>query len=261
MRLFFGPKIKHPDEQVRLKALSRIDDETALIEVAATDASPAVRLSAARKIRNPGRLAELVDRAKQMDVILDAVGRIRDPKTLARIILDHKNLQIMHAAFEGITDPRVLEDIAQDSRYSVQARRLAIDNYADQAFLNDVSSAAPPPKAAGSPPEKELNTENIQALVERYGGARLADAIGKFRGSERAVRSLGLIARNAADGRSNAIRYLDKALDHSNPHIRRCALEELSTLVPDPSVAPLLSRMKNDPDPLVQAAYEKLPSR
>ncbi len=260
MRLFFGPKIKHPDEQVRMKALERIHDEATLLDVASADTSPAVRLGAARKIQAPNALADLVDKAKQMDVILDAVERIRDPKLLARIILDHKNLQIMNAAFGGITNPKVLEEIAQDSRYSIQARRLAIDNYADQSFLDDVSKSTDKPAPPPSSSSKELNTENIRSLLERYGGPRLADAIGKFRGSERAVRSLGLIARSSSEGLPNALNYLDKALSHSNPHIRKCAMEELSTLSPDPSVEKILSRLKNDPDPEVWKAFEQLPT-
>jgi len=258
MRLFLGPKIKHPDEKVRLKALEEIHDEAVLLDVASEDASPAVRLAAARRIQAPATLADLVDRAKQMDVILDAVGRIRDPNLLARVILNHKNLQIMNAAFEGITDPKVLEGIAQDSRYSIQARRIAIDNYADRSFLDDVSQSAEQPEPPPSSSHKEVNTENIRALLDRYGGPRLADAIGKFRGSERAVRSLGLIARHSPEGRPNALQSLDKALSHANPNIRKCALEELARLDPDPAVHGILSRAKDDPDPDVRQAYQRL---
>ncbi len=266
MRFYFGPKIKHPDEHVRMKALARLQDEDLLVEVAASDSAPAVRLAAARRIQAPSRLVELVDSAKSMDVILDAVGRIEDSNLLAKIILDHKNLQIMNAAFEGITEPKILEDIAQDDRYSIQARRLAIDNYADQAFMDDMD-----PKADGTsgatdkkhrkPEGKELNEENIRALLEQYGPDKIADAMGKFRGSDRAVRSLGLIARSNPEENARALHYLDKALEHSNPHIRTCALREVASLPPGETVDTLLSKLKNDPDPNVREAYEQLPSR
>ena len=54
-------------------------------------------------------------------------------------------------------------------------------------------------KFPGQPEEKGLkkatfNAENIEALLQHYGADRILDAIGKFRGSEGAIRSLGLIA-------------------------------------------------------------------
>jgi hypothetical protein len=267
-----------PDERKRLKAVSQIQDEEHLVEIASEDPSSEVRRAAARKVMNEKRLAKIAEKAKQIDVVLDAVGRIRDQGLLAEVILTNRNHQVMKAAFEGIADPRILEEIAKDERYSISARRIAIDNFADQSFLEDVAQSVSTPsvkKAAsdklakargevpGKPEEKGLkkatfNVENIEALLQHYGADRILDAVGKFRGSEGAIRSIGLIARQDPGGRAKAIHYLEKALNHSHPNIRLCALEELCSIRPDAEVDRIVSRLENDPDPSVRKAYEEL---
>ena len=66
-----------PDERKRLKAVSQIQDEEHLVEIASEDPSSEVRRAAARKVMNEKRLAKIAEKAKQIDVVLDAVGRIR----------------------------------------------------------------------------------------------------------------------------------------------------------------------------------------
>ena len=267
-----------PDERKRLKAVNQTQDEEQLIEIASEDPSPEVRMAAGRKVTSEKGLARIAEKAKQIDVVLDAVGRIGDQGLLAKIILTNRNHQVMKAAFEGIADPSVLEQIAKDERYSISARRVAIDNFADQSFLEDVAKSVSTPsvkkaaleklaksrgEVAGTLEEKALkkatiNVENIEALLQHYGADRILDAIGKFRGSEGAIRSIGLIARKDQAGRAKAIQYLDKALSHSHPCIRLCALEELCSIRPNAEVDRIVSRLENDPDPSVRKAFAEL---
>ena len=214
MAWFFRSKLKHPDEQVRLRALQKLSDPSKIVQVACQDVSPTVRLEAVRKLTDPNHLAEVVKNGEGLEARVQAVGRIQDQKLLAQILLERKNNDIMQAAFENLTDPEVLKVIAEDSRYNIATRRIAIENFADQSFLVDVAKNVTTPgvkeaalkrlseegaaaPVATSPEASEAEApdpEHIDAILERYGADRIIDAIGKFRGSEKAIRSLGLIA-------------------------------------------------------------------
>ena len=139
MAWFFRSKLKHPDEQVRLRALQKLSDPNKIVQVACQDVSPTVRLEAVRKLTDPNHLAEVVKNGEGLEARVQAVGRIQDQKLLAQILLERKNNDIMQAAFENLTDPEVLKVIAEDGRYNIATRRIAIDNFADQSFLEDVA--------------------------------------------------------------------------------------------------------------------------
>lgn len=278
MALFLRPKIKHPDEQVRLKALERITDPRTLVEVACEDVSSTVRLEAVRRISNPNDLAEVVSKGKGEEARVNAVSRIHDQEILARVLLERKNVAIMKAAFEGITDAKILAKIAEDARYNIAARRIAIENFADHALLEDVARNVTTPgvreaalsklareggsEAAaadgGEPAHEPLNQEHIETILERYGAERIVEAIGKFRGSEKAIRSLGLVARKGKEGSERAIRYLEKSLEHSNPHIRVYALEELEGILPEEKRQAVIDKLLEDPDASVREAARKV---
>lgn len=272
MAWFLRSKLKHPEEAVRLKALQEEKDESKITEVACGDASPTVRLAAVRRLTDPSRLAQVVKEGEGLEARVEAVGRIQDQTLLARILLERKNNDIMMAAFENITDPEVLKKIAEDDRYNIATRRIAIENFADQSFLEEVAKNVTTPgvkeaalkrlseEGADAPttpsreaPEAEApDPRRIEDILEQYGAERIVEAIGKFRGSERAIRSLGLVARKGAEGSDRAVHFLDKALEHSNPHIRVCALEELASALPKEKLEPMLKKPLNDPDPAVR---------
>ncbi|MGW8320107.1 MAG: HEAT repeat domain-containing protein [Thermodesulfobacteriota bacterium] len=278
MAWFFRSKLKHPDEQVRLRALQKLTDPNKIIQVACEDDSPTVRLEAVRKLSDPNHLAKVVKEGKGLEARVQAVGRIQDQSLLARILLERKNNDIMQAAFENLTDPEVLKVIAEDSRYNIATRRIAIENFADQSFLEDVArnvttpgvreaalkrlseeGAAVPTASTPEAPEGEApDPEHIDAILERYGAERIIAAIGKFRGSEKAIRSLGLIAGKGIEGSELAIHFLEKALDHSNPHIRVCALEEMADALTRDKLEPILANARKDPDPTVREAANRI---
>jgi hypothetical protein len=278
MAWFFGSKLKHPDEQVRLRALQKLSDPNKIVQVACQDASPTVRLEAVRKLTDPNHLAVVVKEGKGLEARVQAVGRIQDQKLLARILLERKNNDIMQAAFENLTDPEVLKVIAEDGRYNIATRRIAIENFADQSFLEDVArnvttpgvkeaalkrlseegAAVPTASTPEAPEGKAPDPEHIDAILERYGAERIIDAIGKFRGSEKAIRSLGLIAAKGVEGSERAIHFLEKALEHSNPHIRVCALEEMAGALTRDKLEPILADALKDPDPAVRDSANRI---
>ena len=275
MAWFFRSKLKHPDEQVRLRALQKLSDPNKIIQVACQDVSPTVRLEAVRKLSDPNHLAEVVKEGEGLDTRVQAVGRIQDQNLLAQILLERKNNDIMQAAFENLTDPEVLKVIAEDSRYNIATRRIAIENFADQSFLEDVAKNVTTPgvkeaalkrlseegaavPAATTPEGEAPDPEHIDAILERYGADRIIDAIGKFRGSEKAIRSLGLIAAKGVEGSQQAIHFLEKALEHSNPHIRVCALEEMAGALTKDKLEPILANAQKDDDPAVRDAANRI---
>jgi hypothetical protein len=278
MAWFFGSKLKHPDEQVRLRALQKLSDPNKIVQVACQDASPTVRLEAVRKLTDPNHLAVVVKNGEGLEARVQAVGRIQDQKLLARILLERKNNDTMQAAFENLTDPEVLKVIAEDGRYNIATRRIAIENFADQSFLEDVArnvttpgvkeaalkrlseegAAVPTASTPEAPEDKAPDPEHIDAILERYGAERIIDAIGKFRGSEKAIRSLGLIAAKGVEGSERAIHFLEKALEHSNPHIRVCALEEMAGALTRDKLEPILADALKDPDPAVRDSANRI---
>jgi hypothetical protein len=276
MALFLRSKLKHPDEKVRLTALQKLTDEKKIIEVACSDASPTVRLEAVRMLGDAGHLAAVVKDGEGEEARVEAVGRIQDQELLAQILLERKNKAIMQAAFENLTDPEILKKIAEDDRYNIAARRVAIENFADQSFLEEVAKNVTTPgvKEAAlkrlseegadvaaeteAAPSEAPDAEHIEAILERYGAERIVDAIGKFRGSEKAIRSLGLVARKGKEGSEHALHFLEKALEHSNPHIRACALEEMASALSKDKIEPILANALNDPDPSVRDVANRI---
>lgn len=278
MAWFFRSKLKHPDDQVRLRALQKLTDPKKIVQVACQDDSPTVRLEAVRKLSDPNHLAKVVKEGEGLEARVQAVARIMDQKLLAQILLERKNNDIMHAAFENLTDPEILKVIAEDSRYNIATRRIAIENFADQSFLEDVAKnvttpgvkeaalkrlseegAAVPTTTYAEKPEGEApDPEHIDAILKRYGADRIIDAIGKFRGSEKAIRSLGLIAAKGIEGSERAVHFLEKALEHSNPHIRVCALEEMAEALTRDRLEPILANAQKDPDPAVRDAANRI---
>jgi hypothetical protein len=278
MAWFLRSKLKHPDEQVRLHALQKLTDPNKIVDVACHDGSPTVRLEAVRMLKEPSDLASVVKDGEGEEARVEAVGRIQDQKLLAQILLERKNNAIMQAAFENLTDPEVLKKIAEDDRYNIATRRIAIDNFADQSFLEEVAKNVATPgvkeaalkrlseeggdvSAATSPEETDTEAPDpghIEAILERYGAERIVEAIGKFRGSEKAIRSLGLVAAKGAEGSERAIHFLEKALEHSNPHIRISALEELAEALPKEKLEPILESACKDADPTVRDAVNRI---
>jgi len=278
MAWFFGSKLKHPDEQVRLRALQKLTDPNKIIQVACQDVSPTVRLEAVRKLTDPNHLARVVKEGEGLEARVQAVGRIQDQKLLAQILLERKNKDIMQAAFENLTDPEILKVIAEDGRYNIATRRIAIENFADQSFLEDVAknvttpgvkeaalkrlseegAAVPTTTSAERSEGVAPDPGHITKILERYGTERIVEAIGKFRGSEKAIRSLGLIASKGTEESERAVHFLGKALDHSNPHIRVCALEEMAGALTRDKLEPILANALKDPDPAVRDAANRI---
>jgi hypothetical protein len=278
MAWFFRSKLKHPDERVRLQALQKLTDPNKIVQVACHDVSPEVRLEAVRKLADPSHLAMVVKDGEGLEARVQAVGRIQDQELLAQILRERKNNAIMEAAFENLTDPEVLKVIAESDQYNIATRRIAIENFADQSFLEDVAKNVTTPgvkeaalkrlseeggdaPAATSSEESEgepPDPEHIDAILERYGAERIVEAIGKFRGSEKAIRSLGLVAAKGIEGSERAFHFLEKALQHSNPHIRVCALEEMAGALTKDKLEPLLENALKDPDPTVRDAVNRI---
>jgi len=120
----------------------------------------------------------------------------------------------------------------------MSARRLAIEQFADEAYLAEI-------KEEISPHKKAKSKEDIDAVINKYGGERLVHALGKFRGSVSAVKALGEVMRRGGDAAQAAVEQLAKSLLHANPEIHREAEKQLATITDPDLIALLISMIDN----------------
>jgi hypothetical protein len=228
------------DPEVRLEAVRDTDDQSLLAKLAKYDSSPRVRKAAVAKVTDQELLTSIALDGKEIDSRVAAVERIESQKTLAEIIKVRKNFKLMGACFAGITDKKILNDIANDTEYNMSARRMAIEGFADESYLAEISSHDKTVAGPKSPQE-------IDTLIKRHGGVRLARALGRFRGSKSSILALAQIMQRGGEPASVALEYVAKALAHANSDISREAEQQLSSLKDGELIAQLISMM-DDPN-------------
>jgi hypothetical protein len=219
----FKAKYKSGDADVRLQAVSEMDNQEILAELAKSDKSPRVRMAAVAKIDNQDLLVSVALDGDEIDSRIAAVERIDSQQKLAEIIKARRNYKLTGACFARITDRKILEAIANDPGYNRTARRIAIENFADESYLSEVSQPSAKPDRLRSP-------EEIDAIIDRHGESRLVQAMGKFRGSPNAIMTLGQIMCRGGEAAATATEYLSQALNHASPEIRKLAEEQLLKL-------------------------------
>jgi len=235
-----GRRHKNSDPQVRLKAVQNLDDQEELVDVACTDDVADVRMAAASRVSGDERLARIAMDAGELDVRLAVVDRIESQQTLAGIIKARKNFELMGACFSRITDRDVLESIAEDPGYNPAARKMAVEQFADESYLADLQ-----PDDSREEPDHDREAA-IVSYMDTYGDLRVVRAIGRFRRSEKALKTLGGIARKGGDAGGLAVEYLCRALVSSNPGVSGTAENELASLS-DPELVSHLIRSLDDP--------------
>jgi len=253
MGIFSKKDHRHADPLVRIEAVESLTDQDDLVEVACTDDSPRVRMAAVAKVEGDEQLFKVAIDAQELDVRLAAVERISSQAKLAEIIKVRKNFQLMGACFARITDKKILEGIAEDTGYNPTARRLAVEQFADESYLSDLSGAEE------EAPETSGREERIETLMNIYGGTTMVRAIGRFRRSEKALRALGKIARKGGEDGELAVEYLCRALSSTNPSVLQTATDELSRLS-KPELVDCMVRSLDDPrlrEP-IQKVLEKI---
>jgi hypothetical protein len=215
---------EHPNPKVRMSAVDKLEDPDALVRVACSDDSPRVRLAAVLRLADDIHLEKIAREGEYLDSRLIAVERIFSQGVLAGLLKSPENLELIGMCFSRITDRRIIESIAEDPAYSPAVRRMAVEYYADESFLDEAVSEA------DAEPERK-SEEAVDAFVEAYGGGlRGVRAIGRFRRSEKALRALGTIARKGGETGGLAVEYLCSALGSANPKLVECAEAELEVL-------------------------------
>jgi hypothetical protein len=233
----FKPNHKASDPEVRLRFVERTSDQERLAEMAAHDSSVRVRKAAIARIDDDKLLESVALNGEYIDARIAAVQRIESQTTLARIIKLRRNYDLMAACFARITDKSILDMIANDKEYNLSARRIAIENYADEAYLTEsIGSAAD---------HAEKSPEEVDALVNKYGGDNLVRALSRFRGSQSAIKAMGQIMRSGSGASEQAAEQIAQGLVHANHSIREAAERELVTISDGQLVAVLLRLMDN----------------
>ena len=235
---FFKKGYQSSDPEARLKAIESMADPGILARMAKEDTSPRVRIAAVKRLEDQSFLVQVALDGKEIDARLAAVEKIDSQEKLAEIIKIRRNLKLMGACFAKITDKKLLEKIAHDPDYNMTARRMAIENFADESFISDLEPVSRDRSKPKSP-------EEIAAFIEKYGAVRLARAIGKFRGSPHAIMALGEIIKYGGEAALIAIEYLAQALIHANADVRKAAEDRLAGLTQTELVLHLIRLMNN----------------
>jgi hypothetical protein len=215
---------EHSNPKVRMAAVEKLDDPETLVQIACSDDSPRVRLTAVLKLNDDPSLERVAREAESLDARLVAVERVFSQRVLADLLRSPENIELIGMCFSRITDRRIIESIAEDPAYNPAVRRMAVEYYADESFLEDAA------KAAEAEPERK-SEEAVAAFVDAYGGGlRGVRAIGRFKRSEKALKALGTIARKGGETGGLAVEYLCSALGSKNPELVKCAGDELAAL-------------------------------
>jgi hypothetical protein len=231
-----GHESKDPEE--RLKAVAGLEDQPVLARLAMEDPSPRVRRAAVNRVSDQALLEKIALDGCEIDARVAAVEKIESQRTLAEIIKVRKNFQLMGACFSRITDRKILEAIAYDAGYNMSARRMAIANYADESLLAEVQEK----RDVGTRPK---TPEEIDVLIAKYGGERLARALGKFRGSPNAIVVLGRIVEHGGEAAPTALDYIAQGLAHANQEVAAAAHDQLRGLKDADLIARLIGLMED----------------
>jgi hypothetical protein len=215
---------EHPNPKVRMAVVEKLDDPDLLVQIACTDDSPRVRITAVFRLADDIHLEKVARGGEHLDARLVAVERVFSQGVVANLLKSHENLELIGMCFSKITDRRIIESIAEDPAYSPAVRRMAVEYYADESFLEDAA------KEAEAEPERK-SEEAVEAFVHAYGGGlRGVRAIGRFKRSEKALKALGTIARKGGETGGLAVEYLCSALGSANPKLVETAASELEML-------------------------------
>ncbi|MCP4677381.1 MAG: hypothetical protein GY854_18075 [Deltaproteobacteria bacterium] len=224
------------DPRSRLEIVEKLSDENSLVEIACTDDSPRVRLLAISRIRDDDRLLKVANDANELDVRLLAVERISSQEKIAEILRAKENLDLLGMCFSKITDRNIIESIAEDTTCNPVARRLAVEHFANEAYLAEVYEE----KTGRKSPRA------IDAFLDYYGGGlRGVRAIGRFKRSPKALKALGTIAKRGGEEGDLAVEYLSNALGSSNQDLVKIATEELAGIEDPELVATLVRALEN----------------
>lgn len=236
MSVFSKPAFESKDPDVRLEAVNPDLDPDILLKLAKTDPSSRVRLAAVAAIGDQDQLVRVALDGQEIDARVAAVERIESQEKLAEILKVQKNFQLMGACFAHITKREILEEIATNREYNMAARRMAIENFADESYLEELS--------LGSQPDvKEKSPEEVDRLAKKYGDVQLARALGKFRGSPQAIVALGHLIQRGGDAAAVALEYVAQGLVHRNPNLADAAQAQLTRITDGALIAKLVGMM------------------
>jgi hypothetical protein len=225
------------DFQKRSAEIEALADTEKLIEVACHDESPRARLLAIAKLDDDASLLRVVERAAHLDVRLMAVDKMSSQEQIVEVLRAPENVELIGMCFSKITDRKLIEGLAEDTSCSAVVRRLAVEHFANEGYLAEVYEAKTGRKSKKA----------VDAFVAWHGGGlRGVRAIGRFKGSPKALRALGTVARGGGETGELAVEYLCKALGSANPKVSQVAANELAALK-EPAMVSAMIMALDDP--------------
>jgi hypothetical protein len=119
---FFGQKWKHPDPQIRLEAVARLNDAAALVEMAGSDQVRDIRLAAVRRLTDSDLLVHLAK--GRSDIATDALDRISDQQDILEIARQAESPEVRARAVTRVEDLQAIQRISTQDTNPV-VRRMA----------------------------------------------------------------------------------------------------------------------------------------
>lgn len=170
-----------------LSGILKLNDQSALVEVAVRASTAAIKKRALTELRDPKALAELAKGTAPVEVRLDAVARIDDAETLRALAVDVMQKEIALAAVDKLDDAARLEQVAQKAKNKAarqRARKVVTEmQEAEQAAKPRVSDELRRRRA-----EKAQLLRDLEALAESFDFAKLEPQV---KAAEQAFAAIG----------------------------------------------------------------------
>lgn len=197
-----APRIDSPDPEIRLKAIIRLNDQTALARIAVEDENWRVREAARDRLTDQAMLANVAMLATQGDGgWQSALKKVTDQVMLARVVRESKNPAASGAALEKLTDQNLLTGIAAEADGVYPSMGIAAaGRVTDQSLLGRIAAAARHPLIRQAAAEKLVDQTQLAgiAIADENPKVRRV-ALGRMDDST-------LLARIAADAKTPADR-------------------------------------------------------
>lgn len=151
------------EARVRRAAVTRLDDETVLAEIARTDPDEDVRLEAVRSLAGLAAETEEVERATAAVRHLLALGRTREAVAVAR---DAAHADVRAAVVDLLDDPKSLAAVSRQAR-DAATRLRALARLADRDEILTVALKCEHTDAAVAALERIDSTEALSSIAQR----------------------------------------------------------------------------------------------
>lgn len=134
---FFIPKWKHPNPEIRKKAIMKLKDSNLLIQMAKNDENSKVRREAVKRLEDQLIIAYVAQNDKSPIVRRAAVEMLQDQAVLSEIVKNDEDSGVRIEAVDKIEDKSVLIYVARNDTDNL-LRRIAAERTGYDTLIEEV---------------------------------------------------------------------------------------------------------------------------